>query len=166
MQQDSPEDRILESLVMDAIKLVQNFAADITEHPLHIYYTALLLHPADSIVCQTFFSESRFSDRGGPEHLQRMNIDLKHNLCDMTISAPLAAESLPEELAWVCRSWTNHIWAIAEHQSWVIVTLDLFLRTHLLHWFEAMSIIKKAKNILPMLERVLGWLMVRVVFSS
>ncbi|KAF7987068.1 hypothetical protein HWV62_219 [Athelia sp. TMB] len=152
------KDTILNSLVIDAIKLGHDFAADITEHPLHIYYVALLAHPTDSIVCQNFFSEPLFPDRRAQECLQRMSINLKRNLCDMAISAPLDAESLPERLAWACQSWANHVFAIAEHQAGVVVALDLFLRKHLLHWFEAMSIMKKTEHIVPILERTAAWL--------
>ncbi|KZP03315.1 WD40 repeat-like protein, partial [Athelia psychrophila] len=36
-------------------------------------------------------------------------------------------------------------------------TLTVFLRTHLLHWFEAMSLLKKSEEIAPMLQRVATW---------
>lgn len=40
--------------VLDAIEFARNFAADMAEHPLYVYYTALPLHPPDSILYQTF----------------------------------------------------------------------------------------------------------------
>ncbi|KAF7980607.1 hypothetical protein HWV62_37382 [Athelia sp. TMB] len=152
------EDKGLKILVVDAIKLVRNFVGNITAHPLHIYYTALPLHPIDSILYQTFRIDSLIPDHMGPKDLQRMNAGLRRNICNMAISIPLDAELLPKDLAYACQSWVDYICSISEHQSRVTETLDFFVRTHLLHWFEAMSIMRKSGEILPMLERVLAWL--------
>ena len=54
MQEHGPEDKHLEMLVLDAIEFARNFAADIAQHPLYVYYTALPLHPPDSILYQIF----------------------------------------------------------------------------------------------------------------
>ncbi|KAF7980616.1 hypothetical protein HWV62_37400 [Athelia sp. TMB] len=90
--------------------------------------------------------------------LRCMCLGLKRNICNTSIAAPIDAEVLPEDLACACESWVDYICAIDEHQLWGIVALGLFLRTHLLHWFEAMSIMKKTENILPMLGRATAWL--------
>ncbi|KAF7987073.1 hypothetical protein HWV62_229 [Athelia sp. TMB] len=90
--------------------------------------------------------------------LQCMCSGLKRNMCNTTIAAPIDTEVLPEDLACACESWVDYICAIDAHQLWGIVALGLFLRTHLLHWFEAMSRLKKTKNISPMLGRVVAWL--------
>ena len=160
MQRNNPDDKSLEALVADAIEFVRNFSVNLIEHPLHVYYTALPLHPTTSILYQTFQSESNRPDHGGPKYLQRMNAVLKRNICNMMISAPLGLEALSEDLTCACQSWVDYIVSI--DPSWVMVTLEFFLRTHLLHWFEAMSIIKKTGTIIPMLERVVAWLAVRL----
>ncbi|KAF7987070.1 hypothetical protein HWV62_223 [Athelia sp. TMB] len=157
LENNSPEDRSLTALVIDAVQFAHNFAVILMEHPLHVYYTALPLHPTTSAIYQTFHYESNWPDRGGPKHLQRMNADLKRNICNMMISSSLDVEAPPEDLACACQSWVDYIDAI-DDPSWVMATLEFFLRTHLLHWFEAMSIIKRASDILPMLQRAAGWL--------
>ena len=161
MQGACSEDKGLQILVMDAVDFARSFDANIAEHPLHVYYTALPLHPTGSIICRTFHSELLFFDRGGLKYLLRMNADLKRNFSNMSISAPPPDTNiLPEELANACRSWVDYVCAMAEDSSLVMEALDVFIRTHLLHWFEAMSIIKETKSIVPMLERAAAWLKV------
>ena len=101
-----------------------------------------------------------------PECLQRMNTRLNRNICNIVISAPLNAEALSKDLACACQIWPDYIYALAEDSSRVMETLDVFLRKHLLHWIEAMNIIKKSENIVPMLERAAAWLAVCVVLTS
>ncbi|KAF7967570.1 hypothetical protein HWV62_33771 [Athelia sp. TMB] len=146
-------------LISDAVKFIRKFAAKIIEHPLHVYYTALPSHPTDSILYQTFHSESFFPDRGILKCLQRMNTDLKRNICNLSLLSPfIHTQVLPEELVWACQSWVQYICASTEHPPWVMAALDVFLQTQLVHWFEVMSIIKKTNDILPMLERIATWL--------
>ncbi|KZP27242.1 hypothetical protein FIBSPDRAFT_948851 [Athelia psychrophila] len=90
--------------------------------------------------------------------LQRMGAVLKRNMCNMALSARLSTEVLPEELAYACQSWVDHICTDGTFGSWAMEKLVVFLRTHLLHWFEAMSILKKSGEIAPMLQRVATWL--------
>ncbi|KZP11375.1 hypothetical protein FIBSPDRAFT_937586 [Athelia psychrophila] len=93
-------------------------------------------------------------------YLQRMNGGLKRNICDMTLSAHdhSTAEMLPEELVYACQSWAYHIHPNGTLDSSAMDMLVAFLHTHLLHWFEAMSILKKSEEIAPMLQRVAVWL--------
>ncbi|KZP09559.1 hypothetical protein FIBSPDRAFT_1051773 [Athelia psychrophila] len=91
-------------------------------------------------------------------YLQRMNAGLKRNICNMTLSATLSAhptaEVLPEELAYACQSWVDHVCPNGTFEPSVMEMLGVFLRTHLLHWFEAMSLLKKSKEIVPMLQQL------------
>ena len=166
MQENSPEDNSLEELVLDAVDFARNFASDIAEHPLYIYSTAFLLHPTDSIIHRTFSSEKLHPDFQGAQCLQRMNAGLKRNICNMKSSVHLGPESLSRGLAFACQTWVEHVCTSVKHPSWVMKELGIFLCTHLLHWFEAMSIVKKAGEILPMLERTAAWLVVCLVISN
>ena len=53
-KENNLEDKSLELLMGDAVKFARSFAADIAEHPLYVYYTALPLYPQNSILYQTF----------------------------------------------------------------------------------------------------------------
>ncbi|KZP27134.1 hypothetical protein FIBSPDRAFT_319864, partial [Athelia psychrophila] len=91
--------------------------------------------------------------------LQRMNASLKRNICDMTLSGHLTTEVLPKELAYACQSWVDHVCTDETFESCEMEKLlVVFLHAHLLHWFEAMSLLKKSGEIAPMLQRVATWL--------
>ncbi|KZP27218.1 hypothetical protein FIBSPDRAFT_948837 [Athelia psychrophila] len=91
--------------------------------------------------------------------LQRMNASLKRNICDMTLSAHLTTEVLPKELAYACQSWVDHVCTNETFESGEMEKLMVvFFHARLLHWFEAMSLLKKSEEIAPMLQRVATWL--------
>ncbi|KZP27149.1 WD40 repeat-like protein, partial [Athelia psychrophila] len=87
-----------------------------------------------------------------------MSAGLRRNMCNMTLSVRLTTEVLPDVLAYACQSWVDHVCADGTFGSWAMEKLVAFLRTHLLHWFEAMSILNKSEEIAPMLQRVAAWL--------
>ncbi|KZP22903.1 hypothetical protein FIBSPDRAFT_1043265 [Athelia psychrophila] len=90
--------------------------------------------------------------------LQRMNAGLKRGICNLPFSARLSTDALPEELAYACQTWVDHICTDGTFGSWAMEKLDIFIHAHLLHWFEAMSLMKKSDEIVPMLQRVETWL--------
>ncbi|KZP15702.1 hypothetical protein FIBSPDRAFT_1047933 [Athelia psychrophila] len=92
-------------------------------------------------------------------YLEKMNAVLKRNICNMTLSARLTTEVLPEVLAYACEFWVDHMCTKKGLESREMEKLTVvFLRVHLLHWFEAMSLLKKSEEIAPMLQRVVTWL--------
>jgi hypothetical protein len=61
------------------------------------------------------------------------------------------ASSLPPELQYACRYWTSHLIQSKEH----IVdgdTTHLFLQKHLLHWLEAMSLMRDSSRCFHLLD--------------
>ncbi|KZP09720.1 WD40 repeat-like protein [Athelia psychrophila] len=90
--------------------------------------------------------------------LQRMNAGLKCNMVDMTLSVYLTTKALPVELAYACQSWASHLSSNGAFETSAMEILVVFLRTHLLQWFEAMSLLKTPGEIVPMLQRVATWL--------
>jgi hypothetical protein len=92
--------------------------------------------------------------------LDRMDAVLKQNLCNMTLTVALAAEVLPEDISYSCVFWIDHICAIEEDIMPIIDRLRCFLFIHLLHWFEAMSIIGKSRDTILRLDHLLHWISV------
>jgi hypothetical protein len=45
----------------------------------------------------------------------------------------------------------------------VIFDLDIFLNRHLLHWLEAMSILRKSRDAIGLLDKLLIWMTVSSV---
>ncbi|KZP15739.1 hypothetical protein FIBSPDRAFT_935016 [Athelia psychrophila] len=159
------EDKSLKELVIEAIDFARRFDADIAEHPLYVYYVALPFCPSHSIIYRLFHDVLVDPPIPlVPLHvtatlgLRTMNACLKRNMCNMSLSARLTTEALPEELAYACRSWVEHICTDGTFGSWAMEKLVAFLRNHLLHWFEAMSLLKKSEEIAPMLQRAATWL--------
>ncbi|KZP27246.1 hypothetical protein FIBSPDRAFT_1040380 [Athelia psychrophila] len=172
LEDNTFEDQSLVNLISEAIGFASKFAANIADHPLHVYYVAVHFCPSDSILYELFHDTLvdslvplvplhgpvRISADTTILYLLIMNVGLKRNICNMVLSARLTAEVLPEAPAYACQSWVDHLCAGGIFGSWVMEKLVVFLRTHLLHWFEAMSLLKKSAEIAPMLQRVATWL--------
>lgn len=97
--------------------------------------------------------------------LRRLNDTLKHNICNLTLSKDLALRSpsnerLPEDISYACIFWIDHICTIKDNVESIIEHLKSFLYRHLLHWFEAMSILKKSRDTIASLRSLVGWMTV------
>ncbi|KZP09711.1 hypothetical protein FIBSPDRAFT_1051724 [Athelia psychrophila] len=172
LESNAFDDKSLRDLVIEAIDFARQFAADIAEHPLYVYYVALPFCPSHSLLYQLFHNvlvdplvllmplhdPMGMSAETATRCILTMNAGLKRNMGNMTLSVCLTTDVLPEVLACACQSWIDHICTDVTFGSWAMEKLVVFLRTHLLHWFEAMSLLKKSKEIAPMLQRVATWL--------
>jgi hypothetical protein len=90
--------------------------------------------------------------------LELLNSSLKMNMCNLTLSADLETETLPEEVAYACIHWIDHVCRIEEDILPVLVHVDICLNGHLLHWIEAMSILKRSKDTIRLLCKLLKWI--------
>ncbi|KZP23201.1 hypothetical protein FIBSPDRAFT_1043120 [Athelia psychrophila] len=174
LEEHNVEDENLMDLLAEAIDFARKFASVIGEHPLHVYYTALPFCPSHSILYRLFHDALvdpsvllvpphglvRISADPATMCLRIMNAGLKRNICNMMLSAARqTTEVLPEALAYACQSWVDHICTKKGFESREMEKLTVvLLRAHLLHWFEAMSLLKKSEEIAPMLQRVATWL--------
>ncbi|KZP27225.1 WD40 repeat-like protein [Athelia psychrophila] len=172
LEENTFEDENVQNLVIEAIDVARKFAADITQHPLCVYYVVLHFCTSDSILYQLFHNDLvdlpvllvplhelvRTSAEPATLCLRIMNAGSKRNICSMMLPAHLTTEVLPADLAYAYQSWVDHICPNGTFEPTKMETLAIFLRTHLLHWFEAMSILKKSGEIAPMLQRVAIWL--------
>ena len=86
---------------------------------------------------------------------------LRQNICNMTLSVDLENESLPEDVAYACMFWIEHISFIKDDIPSIKDHLETFLNRHLLHWLEAMSILR-ARDITAQLNHLLDWINVSV----
>lgn len=84
----------------------------------------------------------------GAQCLRIMNEFLRHNLCELPsygiertgIESETIDQYLPEELKYSCRYWAYHLEQGRDHITGIDDIL-LFLERHVLHWFEAMSLL-------------------------
>ncbi|KZP23567.1 WD40 repeat-like protein, partial [Athelia psychrophila] len=85
---------------------------------------------------------------------------LKENMCNLTLPNPIQDEKLPESVVYACRFWIEHVCLItdtagAEGLGPVILA---FVKKHLLHWIEALAIMKSHHVAIRSLSMVLKWI--------
>jgi NACHT domain len=95
--------------------------------------------------------------------LDRMDAVLRRNMCNMTLTVDGAIESLPEDVSYSCMFWVDHVCIIDDDVRPVVDRLHGFLFRHLIHWFEAMSILHRARDTIPLLEILIDWLSVSIL---
>jgi hypothetical protein len=130
--------------------------------------TVRVLHPsfADFLMTQErcgrdFWSFDRYTYHRylAMRCMDCMDAVLKRNMCNMTLTVDQANEKLPEEVSYSCLFWIDHI-CVIEDSSPVMDRLRDFLYQHLLHWFEAMSILKRSRYMIPLLDELRDWISV------
>lgn len=85
---------------------------------------------------------------------------LRRNMCNLTLSVDVEDETLPEGVTYACLFWVDHI---LFSESDIAPLVECFLRQHLLHWFEAMSVIKKSRDTIRLLQGLSAWIVVSLV---
>jgi hypothetical protein len=90
--------------------------------------------------------------------ISHLNAVLRRNICDLVLSQATVNEVLPEVTSYACTSWIDHVCIITEDVAVVRDNLDQFLFRHLLHWIEAMSILKKSKTTIISVRCLHDWL--------
>jgi hypothetical protein len=93
--------------------------------------------------------------------ISHLNTVLRRNIRNLVLSQATVDEVLPEATSYACTSWIDHVWIITEDVDVVRDTLDQFLFQHLLHWIEAMSILKKSRMTITSVRCLHDWLHVR-----
>jgi hypothetical protein len=91
--------------------------------------------------------------------LERLDETLKKNICNLTLVVCDTYGSLPEDLSYACLFWIEHICTISDDDL-IVTHLDRFLHRHLLHWLEAMSILRRSRDTITLLDSLLGWVKV------
>lgn len=92
--------------------------------------------------------------------INRLNSDLKTNICDLELSPEPVDECLPEDVEYACMYWVEHLCRLQVTDSGIVQLLDSFISQHLLHWLEAMSILRMTRDSINLLEELLVWLTV------
>ena len=136
---------------------------------LHRSPTVRILHPslADFLMTKQrciqnfwFFDRSTSHQRLVFLCLDRMNATLKRNMSDITLSTDHTISSLPEDISYSCIFWIDHLCAVEENNPSIMDHLSHFLFCHLLHWFEAMSILGRSRYAPSHLNQLLDWISV------
>ena len=78
---------------------------------------------------------------------------LKKNICNLAVREPFADHTLSESLSYACIRWIDHILA-AKTGNQHLERIYIFLSMHLLHWMEAMSILRMSRRTIRELKRL------------
>ena len=95
--------------------------------------------------------------------LERMDGALKRNICGLPLVPdwPTSVrEQLSQDLVYACVSWIEHICLIEEEDPSIVNYLNGFLHRHLLHWLEVMSILRRSRETITLLECLHSWVKV------
>ncbi|KIL54678.1 hypothetical protein M378DRAFT_92097 [Amanita muscaria Koide BX008] len=92
--------------------------------------------------------------------------DLRENICGLTLPHPVQNETLPEAVSYACKFWVEHICLISKAENSVGDLIHEFLGRHLLHWIEALAILKRHDITIRSLQSLLKWLSVSLPWRN
>ena len=127
---------------------------------LHPSFADFLMTPQRCKWDTWFFDRATYHRRLAFHCLDCMDAVLKQNMCGMTLSADRTNENLSEHVSYSCLFWIDHISVIEDNLVPVIDRLRGFLCQHLLHWFEAMSIMKRSRDTISLVSCLMNWVSV------
>jgi hypothetical protein len=134
---------------------------DIPVRLLHLSFREFLVNPQEQEKTRFWVDEKSIHKKLASCCLKLMSgpSGLCRDMCSVSelgvlrteIDAGTVASSLPSELRYACRYWVDHL----KQSGQGIVDGDathLFLRQHLLHWLEAMSLVRESSRCVNLLE--------------
>lgn len=94
--------------------------------------------------------------------------NLKENICGLTrcwgpISPPVP---LSEEISYACMFWIRHAVDVSDDAPALAARIDTLMHAHLVHWLEAMSILKQFREVGRLLEQLIEWIAVSLSVLS
>ena len=102
--------------------------------------------------------------------LERMDRSLKRNICGLPLIPNWTRnvrDQLSQDLAYACVSWIEHVCLIKGDDPSIVKRVNDFLHRHLLHWLEAMSILRRSRETITLLRSLHGWVKVsRTIYSN
>ena len=124
-----------------------------------------ILHPSfqdflsDRFRCGTsrwFVDLDTHNDRIAVRCITLLEEKLKKNICNLAVREAFADCTLSESLSYACIHWIDHVLA-AKTGNQHLERIYLFLSMHLLHWMEAMSILRMSRRTMRELKRLHAW---------
>lgn len=142
---------------------------------LQSHPTLRLLHPsfADFLTTESrcgrdiwFFDLTVHHRTLASQCLRHLDMVLRRNMCNMTLSTPRAHQLLSEDVTYACVFLIDHLSILSVGDADPIIEqLHEFLYKHLLHWFEAMSVLKRSRDTIELLDRLAAWVSVNIAVT-
>jgi hypothetical protein len=86
--------------------------------------------------------------------------ELRENICDMTLPHWDQKKPLPEAISYACKFWIEHTCRISDVTDDIVDRIYDFLVQHLLHWMEALALLKCHDHTIQSIHSLLEWLRV------
>ncbi|CAI9635548.1 unnamed protein product [Alternaria burnsii] len=134
---------------------------DVPIRLLHLSFREFLVDPQKQGKSLFWVDEKSTHKKLASRCLERMSgpSGLHQDMCSLSESGVLRSEidestiasSLPPDLQYACRYWVDHL-KQSQHDIVDGDTTHLFLQKHLLHWLEAMSLIRESSRCVDLLH--------------
>ena len=92
--------------------------------------------------------------------IKLLDKELRENICDMTLPYLSETNTLPEVISYACKFWIEHICLVSDVTDDIVEQIDAFLAKHLLHWMEALAILKAHDRTIRSIDDLMKWLRV------
>ena len=93
--------------------------------------------------------------------IELLDKTLRENICGLKLPHPVRGETLPAAVSYSCRFWVDHVCSITRISDDIGEKIFHFLERHLLHWMEALAILKRHGDTIRSLQHLLNWIKVR-----
>ena len=158
-----PEDGLSANIVSPLACVIAN---DPTLHLLHPSFADFLFSRERCGRKDWYFDAATCHRHLMLKCLDRLSNDgLKMNMFNLTLSAPPEEVDVPDDIAYACMFWITHICLIEDDVLSLASKLETFLKTHLLHWFEVMTIMGKSTETVTLLGNLHRWTTVSIFLS-
>ena len=95
--------------------------------------------------------------------LQRLNQVLHR---DMSHLVDRENDNIPKDVAYACVFWVDHVCMVKDDFLPIEKLLETFIDQHILHWFEAMSLLQRFSLTVSNLNRLLRWVRIHLSRQS
>ena len=92
--------------------------------------------------------------------IELLDNTLRENICGLTLPDLELKETLPDAISYACKFWAEHICLISHIADNIVNQIYRFLDRHLIHWMEAMAVLKSHDLTIQSLQNLLLWLQV------
>ena len=92
--------------------------------------------------------------------IELLDKELRENMCDMTLPYLSQKCTIPEAISYACKFWIEHICLVSDVTDDIVNQIYVFLRKHLLHWMEALAILKCHDHTIRLIDTLMQWLLV------
>jgi hypothetical protein len=106
-----------------------------------------------------FIDLSKYNRVLAMQSLSLLQRHLARNICRTTLYSPPDrwCGGLPGDLAYACTFWIDHLCAVREETAAFQQPVEDFSTQHLLHWFEAVSVLGETGSLPGKLTNLCGW---------